>query len=195
MRSMQWHLGMLGTNSAFAYRHRETKKNLCRGGRSQQFVCVLRLCSLLVGTYWSLNKLLYKNSLFERKILRKIFGPTNEANGIWRIKTNMELDEIIKHRNIINIFFIIFNFFADRAHQYIYLNFKHLHALNFIMSLFHASTCFEHTCSLSGGQNCIIKHLVLSHLQVAFLCTVLSQPVHRTATYRCDNTRCFIIQF
>ena len=28
-------LRMLGTVSAFAYRHRETKKNLCRGGRSQ----------------------------------------------------------------------------------------------------------------------------------------------------------------
>ena len=35
MRSMQCQLGMLGTISAFAYRHRETKKNLCRGGRSQ----------------------------------------------------------------------------------------------------------------------------------------------------------------
>ena len=35
MRSMQWQLGILGTISAFAYRHRETKKNLCRGDRSQ----------------------------------------------------------------------------------------------------------------------------------------------------------------
>ena len=35
MRSMQWQLGILGSISAFAYRHRETKKNLCRGGRSQ----------------------------------------------------------------------------------------------------------------------------------------------------------------
>ena len=43
-----------------------------------------------------INKLL----VFERKILRKIFGPKNE-NGIWRIKTNQELDEIIKHKNII----------------------------------------------------------------------------------------------
>jgi len=43
-----------------------------------------------------------KLSLFERKILRKIFGPTKEANGIWRIKTNKELDELIKYRNIIN---------------------------------------------------------------------------------------------
>ena len=35
MRSMQWQLGILGTISAFAYRHREAKKNLCRDGRSQ----------------------------------------------------------------------------------------------------------------------------------------------------------------
>ena len=40
--------------------------------------------------------------MFERKILRKIFGPTKEANGISRIKTNKDLDELIKHRNIIN---------------------------------------------------------------------------------------------
>jgi len=30
-----------------------------------------------------------------------LFSPNNE-NGIWRIKTNQELDEIIKHKNIIN---------------------------------------------------------------------------------------------
>jgi len=35
---------------------------------------------------------------------------------------------------------------------------------SFIMSLFHASRCFEHMCSSSGGQNCIIQHLVSSHL-------------------------------
>jgi hypothetical protein len=39
--------------------------------------------------------------VFERKVRRKIFGPTNE-NGIWRIKTNQELDKIIKPKNIIN---------------------------------------------------------------------------------------------
>jgi hypothetical protein len=44
-----------------------------------------------------INKLL----VFERKILRKIFGP-NKENGTWRIKTNQELDEIIKCKNRIN---------------------------------------------------------------------------------------------
>jgi len=42
-----------------------------------------------------------KNKLivFERKVLRKIFGPTKERDGTWRIKTN---DELKRHRNIIN---------------------------------------------------------------------------------------------
>jgi hypothetical protein len=39
--------------------------------------------------------------VFERKILRRIFGPTKE-NQIWRAKTNEELDKLIKHKNIIN---------------------------------------------------------------------------------------------
>jgi len=42
-----------------------------------------------------------KLKIFERKILRKIFGPTKEVNGLWRIKTNEELDELIKRKNII----------------------------------------------------------------------------------------------
>jgi len=36
--------------------------------------------------------------VFERKVLRKIFGPTKERDGTWRIKTN---DELVKHKNII----------------------------------------------------------------------------------------------
>ena len=41
-------------------------------------------------------------SVFERKILRKIFGPTKEHNGTRRVKTNEELDELIQHRSIVN---------------------------------------------------------------------------------------------
>jgi hypothetical protein len=39
--------------------------------------------------------------VFERKILRSIFGPTKE-NQIWRITTNEELDKLIKHKSIVN---------------------------------------------------------------------------------------------
>jgi hypothetical protein len=54
-------------------------------------------CEIWILKETIINKLL----VFERRILRKIFGPKIE-NGIWRIKTNQELDEIIKHKNIIN---------------------------------------------------------------------------------------------
>jgi hypothetical protein len=38
--------------------------------------------------------------IFERKILRKIFGPTKELNGQWGIKTNEEVDDLIHRKNI-----------------------------------------------------------------------------------------------
>ena len=37
----------------------------------------------------------------------------------------------------------------------IYLNINQLDAINFIISLFHVSTCFEHKCSSSGAQSTI----------------------------------------
>jgi capsule polysaccharide modification protein KpsS len=45
--------------------------------------------------------IIQKLLVFERKIFRRIFGPTKE-NQIWRVKTNEELDKLIKHKNIIN---------------------------------------------------------------------------------------------
>jgi hypothetical protein len=44
--------------------------------------------------------IIQKLLVFERKILRRKFGPTKE-NQRWRIKTNEELDRLIKHKNII----------------------------------------------------------------------------------------------
>ena len=51
---------------------------------------------------WVLKETITQKLLvFERKILRRIFGPTKE-NQIWRVKTNAELDKLIKLKNIIN---------------------------------------------------------------------------------------------
>ena len=51
---------------------------------------------------WALKEAIIQKSLvFERKILRRIFGPTKE-NQIWRVKTSEELDKLIKHKNRIN---------------------------------------------------------------------------------------------
>ena len=40
--------------------------------------------------------------VFGRKVLRKIFGPTKEADGTCKITTNDELDKLIGHTNILN---------------------------------------------------------------------------------------------
>jgi len=42
-----------------------------------------------------------KLTIFERKIMRKIFGPTRTDDGYWRIKTNQEINDILKGQNII----------------------------------------------------------------------------------------------
>ena len=46
----------------------------------------------ILGGVWERCWVLKENSIqklmiFERKILRKIFGPTKEPNDLWRIKT------------------------------------------------------------------------------------------------------------
>jgi hypothetical protein len=52
--------------------------------------------------HWVLKETsMQKLTIFERKKLRKIFGPTKESNGLWRIKTNEELDDLIQQQNVI----------------------------------------------------------------------------------------------
>jgi len=51
---------------------------------------------------WVLKETIIQKLLaLERKILRRIFGPTKE-NQIWRVKTSKKLDKLIKHKYIIN---------------------------------------------------------------------------------------------
>jgi len=51
---------------------------------------------------WALKEnMMHKLLVFERKILRGIFGPTKE-NQTWRIKNNGESHKPIKHQNTAN---------------------------------------------------------------------------------------------
>jgi hypothetical protein len=52
---------------------------------------------------WVLKEAIKQKLLvFERKILRIIFGPTKERDGTWRIKTNDELNKLIGNKTLIN---------------------------------------------------------------------------------------------
>jgi hypothetical protein len=43
-----------------------------------------------------------KLRVFERKVLRRIYGPTKESDDTWWIKSNNELNRLIGNENIIN---------------------------------------------------------------------------------------------
>jgi hypothetical protein len=43
-----------------------------------------------------------KLMVFERKIPRRIYGPTKLRDSTWRIKSNEELNRLIRNKNIIN---------------------------------------------------------------------------------------------
>ena len=65
-----------------------------------------------------------------------------------------------------------------------------LDAQNFCItiSLFHASTCFEHHVLIA-------RRSKLYYTASGIITPTGGSPVHRTATYRCDDTRGCIIQF
>ena len=44
----------------------------------------------------------WKLLIIERKILRRIFRPTKDRDGMWRIKTNDEFNNLITNKNITN---------------------------------------------------------------------------------------------
>jgi hypothetical protein len=55
----------------------------------------------LFSYFFPFLPLLRQLLVFERKILRRIFGPTQKANGEWRLKTNEELEEAINNENVV----------------------------------------------------------------------------------------------
>ena len=114
-----------------------------------------------VSTVTSKNKTITIQDFFFCHLSRSIFGQLRYLN----YRTFFIL--VINQLNAQNLFY---NKFIPCL--YIYLNNNQLDALNFIMSLFHASTCFKHKCSSSGGQNCTIQRLVSSH-------SAGGRPVHR----------------
>jgi hypothetical protein len=91
-------------NNAFCPNRALFKSNLVsRKSKVKLYWSVIRLIVVYGCETWVLKEsIIQKLSVFKRKILRKIFGPTKEYNGNWRIKTNKELHELRKRPNIIN---------------------------------------------------------------------------------------------
>jgi hypothetical protein len=92
----------LGTKAYYANLKFFKSKLVTKYSKLKLYRSVIRPIVTYASETWVLkDSSIQKLMIFERKILRKIFGPTRE-NQVWRLKTNDELDELIKHQNIIN---------------------------------------------------------------------------------------------
>jgi hypothetical protein len=93
----------LGIKAYYANQKFFKSKLFTKYSKLKLYRTVIRPIVTYASETWLLKGTTFKKLLvFERKILRRIFGPTQE-NQIWRIKTNEELDKLIKHKNIVNL--------------------------------------------------------------------------------------------
>jgi hypothetical protein len=77
-------------------------KILSKMSKLKLYLSVIRPVVTYECETWTLKETITNRLMvYERKVLRKIFGPNNE-NGFWRKETNQELGKITKHKNIIN---------------------------------------------------------------------------------------------
>ena len=72
-----------------------------------------------------------------------------------------------------------------------------MYKICFTISLFRACTCFEHHVLIIRRSKLYYRDSgIITPIDGRIVHTgILSQPVHETATYRCDDTRGCIVQF
>jgi hypothetical protein len=81
-----------------------SKANCCsKKGKLKIYWTLVRSVITYACETWVLKETIKQGLLvFERKILRRIFGPSKERHGTWRIKTNDELNKLVGNKTIIN---------------------------------------------------------------------------------------------
>jgi hypothetical protein len=79
-----------------------TTKLISRNVQLHLYNTLIRPTVTYASETWVLKEnMINKLMIFERKITRKIFGPIRTDDGYWRIKTNQEINDLLKGQNII----------------------------------------------------------------------------------------------
>jgi len=88
---------MMGNKAYYANRQLVNSSLISRSSKLQMYRTLVTYGS----ESWTLTMEMERAlAVFERKILRKIYGPVRE-NELWRIRRNDELEAIIKGENIV----------------------------------------------------------------------------------------------
>jgi len=74
-----------------------TSKLISRNVKLQLYNTLIGPTVTFASETWVLKEnMIKKLMIFERKVMRKIFGPTRSEDGYWRIRTNQEIIDILK---------------------------------------------------------------------------------------------------
>jgi hypothetical protein len=91
-----------GNRTYHAHKILFTSKLISRNIKWQLYNTLIRPTVTYASETWVLKEhAINKLMTFEGKIMTKIYGPTRTDDGYWRIKTNQEINDILKGQNII----------------------------------------------------------------------------------------------
>ena len=91
-----------GNRASFANKKIFQSKLISKKSKIKLYKSLIRPVVVYGSECWVLTENIKQRLLvFERRILRRIFGPTQKANGEWRLKTNEELENTIGYENIV----------------------------------------------------------------------------------------------
>jgi len=93
----------LRNKAFFANQDLFKSKLLTKNSKLRMYKTLVRPVVTYACETWLLKEnIKTKLTVFERKVLRRIYGPTKEKDGTWRIKSNEELNRLTGNKNIIN---------------------------------------------------------------------------------------------
>jgi hypothetical protein len=91
-----------GNRCYYAYGKLMKSRALNRSSKLQIYEILIRPVVTYGCEAWTLtNRDEQHLRIFERRILRKIFGPVQNEDGSWRIRMNCELNEVIGNADIV----------------------------------------------------------------------------------------------
>jgi hypothetical protein len=93
----------LGNKAFYANQDLFKSKLLSRKSKLRMYQTLVRPVVTYACETWVIKEnIKSKLRVFERKVLRRIYGPTKESDGTWRIKSNDEVNRLIGNKNVIN---------------------------------------------------------------------------------------------
>ena len=93
----------LGNKAYYANQDLLKSKLLSKKSKLRMYQTLVRPVVTYACETWVLKEnIKLKLMVFERKILRRIYGSNKERDGTWRIKSKEKVNKLIENKNIIN---------------------------------------------------------------------------------------------